>query len=124
MTRMKWCALLAAALVAALAAGCGEDVSEDDLQDAYAGIWRGVTCGRGLTLTLVQSGLDLSGTCELTDPDFSEPVAGSVSSLHPPSTVTLTALEGRKFEITFTSYDSLVGTFHNPGPVCNVNATK
>ena len=33
-------------------------------------------------------------------------------------------LGGRKFEITFTSYNALGGTFYNPGPVCNVTATK
>ena len=123
MKTWKW-HLLLTAMLAALAAGCSDDVNEDELQGAYAGTWRGTACGRGLTLMLDQNGLDLSGTYELTEPTFTETLQGSVSSLYTPATATLTALDGRKFEITFTSHNSLVGIFYNPGPECNVSATK
>lgn len=112
------------ALLGALAAGCGDDVKEDDLQNAYAGTWEGSACNHALTLTLDQNGLDLSGSYELEEPALSEPLQGSVSSLYTPSTATLTAPGGRKFEITFTTQDTLAGIFYNPGPECNVLATK
>ena len=111
-------------LAAALMAGCGEDVSEEDLQNVYAGTWEGSACNHALTLVLAQNGLDLSGTYELAEPALSEPLQGSVSSLYTPSTATLTAPGGRKFEITFTSHETLAGIFYNPGPECNVRAVK
>ena len=115
---------VAVALLGVLAAGCSEDVEEGDLQFVYAGTWEGSACNHALTLTLEQNGLDLSGTYELEEPALSEPLQGSVSSLYTPSTATLTAPGGRKFEITFTTQDTLAGIFYNPGPECNVLATK
>ena len=114
----------ALALLGALAAGCSDDVNEEDLQYVYAGTWEGSACGHALTLALEQNGLDLTGTYELEEPALSEPVQGTVSSLYTPATVTLTAQGGRKFEITFTSHNTLAGIFYNPGPECNVRAVK
>lgn len=115
---MVWLAVL-------LTAGCGEDVSEDDLQNVFAGRWQGTMCEARWTLTLSQNATNLSGRYEqAVEPAVSADVAGSVSSLTTPATAILTTPGGQWFALTFTSQDSLVGTYNDPGPVCNVNATK
>ena len=125
---MKWIALLLAGLAAGIFAGCGGGDDDDSASGTYAGTWTGNVCGRGLTMTLTQTGTTLTGTYQLSDPTFpvdgGEAISGTVSSLTPPATVTLEGLHDRKFEVTFNSYDMMVGGFFNPNRSCNVAATK
>ena len=128
MFKMKWIAILLAGLAVGLFAGCGGDDDEDSPSGTYAGTWTGNVCGRGLTMTLAQTGSTLTGTYQLSDPTFpvdgGEAISGTVSSLTPPATVTLVGSSDRKFEVTFNSYDAMVGGFFNPNRSCNVSATK
>lgn len=130
MSRMKWIAIAAAGLALGLSMGCGGGGGGDDdaTSGSYAGTWSGKVCGRDLALVLNQSGTTLTGTYQLSDPTFpvdgGEAIHGTVSSLKPPATVTLLGAHDRKFEITFNSYDLLVGGFFNPNRSCDVVATK
>ena len=128
MSKMKWIALLLAGLAAGFLAGCGGGDDDEPASGTYAGTWTGNVCGRGLTMTLTQTGTTLTGTYQLSDPTFpvdgGEAITGTVSSLTPPATVTLVGLHDRKFEVTFNSYDMMVGGFFNPNRSCNVVATK
>lgn len=129
MSGMKWIAIAAAGLALGLPMGCGGGGGDDDeAGGTYAGTWTGNVCGRGLTLVLSQDGTTLTGTYQLSDPTFpvdgGEAISGTVSSVNPPATVTLLGRHDRKFEITFNSYDLLVGGFFNPDRSCDVVATK
>ncbi len=128
MSKVKWVALLLASLAMGLFAGCGGGDDDEPASGSYAGTWTGNVCGRGLTMTLVQTGSTLTGTYQLSDPTFpvdgGEAITGTVSSLTPPATATLVGASDRKFEVTFNSYDMMVGGFFNPTRSCNVVATK
>ena len=130
MSKMKWLAVMAVAAALGMAFGCDSGNDEDSgPAGTYGGTWTGKVCGRDLTLNLTQNGTSLTGDYTLSgvgdNEDFHEPIgSGTVSSLEPPAAATLTGFGGRKFEITFSSYNALGGTFYNPGPVCNVTATK
>jgi len=116
------CVLLAAGCTTKESAGSGVITGP---AGTYAGIWTGRVCGRGLTLTLDQSGLSLSGSYTLSDPVFGENVNGSVSGLTPPATATLFAGVNNRMEITFNSYNSLSGGFYKGSTyTCDVSATK
>ena len=125
MSKVKWLALLAAVMALGLTGGCGGGDDDGDgggggSADSYAGTWTGKVCGRDLTLNLTQNGTSLTGDYTLSgvgdNEDFHEPIgSGTVSSLEPPATATLTGFGGRKFEITVTSYNSLGGTFYKGG---------
>ena len=130
MFKTRGLAVLAAVTAVGLLIGCEGDGTDDNsdgggsTSGSFAGTWTGHVCGRGLTLTLTQDGTTLSGNYVFTNPTFSEPVNGTVSGKKPPATATLTALDHRKFDLTFSSYNALSGGFYNPGLVCNVDATK
>ncbi|MCC5847060.1 MAG: hypothetical protein JJU29_03120 [Verrucomicrobia bacterium] len=111
-----------AAILLAFTLGCNSDSKSND--SSYAGNWAGSACGRNLKMKINQDGNNLSGTYTLSDPNFTENFQGTVSSATPPGKATLTAGDGRKFEITFTEFNRFEGTFFNPGPVCAVSAAK
>jgi hypothetical protein len=125
--------LLAATALAAtfgLQSGC-ENSSDNsgggggDATGTYAGTFHGNVCGRGLTMTLNQNGLTLSGTYALTDPDFAEGLSGTVSSANPPATAVLHGGGDRRFEITFSSHQSFGGGFYKGATrVCDANGTR
>jgi len=121
----KWITMSCAVLALGMAAGCNSDSDGDNGGGgSYAGTYTGNVCGRGLTMTVNQDGNTLTGKYTLSDPTFNENFQGTVANLNPPSSATLIAGDGRKFEITFRSYEAFDGTFYNPGPVCDVNAVK
>lgn len=126
-------ALLSITVCLCAAVGCKEDsdggVAVDDgvtpVAGTYAGTWTGNVCGRGLTMIINQSGLSLSGSYALTDPDFGEAMSGSVSSEIPPASATLHAGGDRRYELSFDSYTALSGGFFKGASrVCDVRATK
>ena len=136
MTKVKWLVLVLLAVGLGLAVGCGSDSDSDSNDDggvlppsgSYAGTWTGRVCGRGVIMTLTQSGTTLSGNFTFTDPTFQGTVSGTVSSTTPPATARLNC-GGRDwwFEISFASYNQFTGGFYKPekgGLVCNVSATK
>ncbi len=129
MSKVKWIPVAAVLMILGLFAGCESNNSDSNgdgggATGSYAGTWTGHVAGRGLTLTLVQNGTTLSGTYVLTNPTFSEPVNGTVSSLDPPATAVLTALDTRQFNITFSSYNAFSGTFYNLGKTLDTSGTK
>ncbi len=111
-----------AVLLAHFTLGCdlGGSSSSDK---TYAGEWAGLVCGRNLKMTINQEGNNLSGTYTLDNPDFQETFQGTVDGSSSAAAV-LTARGGRKFEITFSSYNRFEGTFFNPDPVCSVSTAK
>ena len=129
MERKSWWlaeAMAAAVALGGFSAGCSNDDDDDDggTSGSYAGTWTGNVAGRGLTMVLAQNGVALNGSYTLSDPEFTEPLVGSVSSQTPPATAVLTALDGRQFTITFSSYNAFSGTFYNRGNVLGANGTK
>ena len=92
---------------------------------SYAGTWTGNVCGRGLTMNIAQNGTTLSGSYTLTDPTFSEGLSGSVSSTSPPASAVLNGGEGRRFEISFSSYTAFSGGYYKGSEkVCDTKAAK
>ena len=131
MSRWKWWMVaLAAGVALGLGAGCSDD--DDDGGGSagggsFGGTWVGRVCGRGLTMTLAQNGTTLSGSYTFTDPTFADTCAGTVSSANPPATATLRSTGGHDFwfEVTFTSYNTMVGGYYKSGvKVCDVTAVK
>jgi len=112
-----------AVLLTMFTLGCDLGGSSSSSDKTYAGEWAGLVCGRNLKMTINQDGNNLSGTYSLDNPDFQETFQGTVDG-SPSAAAVLTARGGRKFEITFSSYNRFEGTFFNPGPVCSVSAAK
>jgi hypothetical protein len=129
MSRKQWVRVAMMAVIAlGIGAGCS-DSDDDDASpsDSYAGTWVGQVCGRGLTMTLSQNGTTLSGSYMFTGPTFNDTCAGTVSSVNTPATATLRSTGGHDFwfEVTFTSYHTMVGGYYKSGvKVCDVTATK
>ena len=122
-----WIVPMVAVLALGFGIGCSDSDSDDDdgpATGSYAGTWTGNVAGRALVMTLSQNGNRLSGTYTLSDPTFSEPVNGTVSSVNPPATATLTALDTRFFNITFSSYNAFSGIFHNGDKDLGTNGRK
>ena len=141
MPKAKWMAVLVAGLAMGLSAGCGTDDEttstsgggggggggDSSTMGSYAGTWTGNVCGRGLTINVTQNGSTLTGSYTFTGPTFNDTFSGSVDVGPPPATAMLRSTGGHDFwfEVTFTSYNSLVGGFYKSGVrVCDVNATK
>ena len=136
MSKVKWIAILAAAMAMGLSLGCDSGDDDDDdggsagggSSGSYAGTWSGNVCGRGLTMVVSQSGTTLSGSYTFTDPTFSGTFSGTVTSETPPATAHLVC-GGHDwwFDITYSSYSLMSGGFYKTeegGKVCDVNASK
>ena len=136
MSKVKWIAILAAAMAMGLSLGCDSGDDDDDdggsagggSSGSYAGTWSGNVCGRGLTMVVSQSGTTLSGSYTFTDPTFSGTFSGTVTSETPPATAHLTcAGHDWWFDLTYASYSQMSGGFYKTeegGKVCDVNASK
>ena len=139
MSKVKWIALLAAAVALGFAFGCdsGDDNDDGDggggggATGSYAGTWTGHVCGRGLTMVMSQNGTALSGTYVFSDPTFTGTFSGAVSGTTPPATAHLVCGSGHEdwwFDISFASYNQLSGGFCNRPETgvanCAVSAAK
>mgnify|MGYP003590719582 CR=1 FL=1 len=133
MSKVKWIAMLAAAMAMGLSLGCDSGSDDDDDAGAaatgsFAGTWSGNVCGRGLTMVLSQDGTTLSGSYTFTDPTFSGTCSGTLSSETAPATAHLTC-SGHDwwYDLTFDSYSHMSGGFYKAesgGKVCDVDASK
>jgi len=133
MSKMKWLALVAAAMVLGLAGGCESDDDDGDggtASGSYAGTWTGWVCGRGLTMVISQSGTTLTGTYTFTDPTFNGTFSGTATSATPPATAHLVCGSGHEdwwFDVSFASEHQMTGGFYKTefgGKVCDLAATK
>jgi len=105
--------------------GCESDGDSGGGSGSLGGTWTGTTAGRPMTMTLQQNGTALSGSYQLSNPDFGENLTGTASGETAPATATLVGGADRRFEITFASSSSLSGAFFKGADnVGAVSATK